>query len=143
MVELVRPQLASSDVPDIYTQVSWPKIIQPKLDGICCLAVNGVAMSRTMKPIPNKFIQAYFKEHGLHGFHGELMIAGDFNHWVAEPLLFRDPKGLWQRVVQMRVGRYRYKFLVDGEWKLDPSAPVQKDHSFGIRNSYIEIHDRP
>lgn len=36
-------------------------------------------MSRTMKPIPNKFIQAYFKEHGLHGFHGELMIAGDFN----------------------------------------------------------------
>lgn len=79
MVELVRPQLASSDVPDIYTQVSWPKIIQPKLDGICCLAVNGVAMSRTMKPIPNKFIQAYFKEHGLHGFHGELMIAGDFN----------------------------------------------------------------
>lgn len=78
-IELYRAQLASSDVPDIYTQVSWPKIIQQKLDGICCLAVNGVAMSRTMKPIPNKFIQAYFKEHGLHGFHGELMIAGDFN----------------------------------------------------------------
>ena len=78
-IELYRAQLASSDVPDIYTQVSWPKIIQPKLDGICCLAVDGVAMSRTMKPIPNKFIQAYFKEHGLHGFHGELMIAGDFN----------------------------------------------------------------
>ena len=31
MIELLRPQLASSDVPDIYTQVSWPKIIQPKL----------------------------------------------------------------------------------------------------------------
>lgn len=79
MVELLRPQLASSEIPDIYTQVTWPKIIQPKLDGICCLAVNGVAMSRTMKPIPNKFIQDYFKEHGLHGFHGELMIKGDFN----------------------------------------------------------------
>lgn len=78
-IELYRAQLASSDVPDIYTQVSWPKIIQPKLDGICCLAVNGVAMSRTMKPIPNKFIQAYFKEHELHGYHGELMIRGDFN----------------------------------------------------------------
>ena len=79
MVELLRPQLASSEIPDIYTQVTWPKVIQPKLDGICCLAVNGVAMSRTMKPIPNKFIQDYFKEHGLHGFHGELMIKGDFN----------------------------------------------------------------
>lgn len=79
MVELLRPQLASSEIPDIYTQVSWPKIIQPKLDGICCLAVNGVAMSRTMKPIPNKFIQDYFSSHKLHGLHGELMVAGDFN----------------------------------------------------------------
>ena len=79
MVDLLRPQLASSEIPDIYTQVTYPKIIQPKLDGIACLAVNGVAMSRTMKPIPNKFIQAYFKEHDLHGLHGELMIKGDFN----------------------------------------------------------------
>ena len=79
MIELIRPQLASSEIPDILTQVTYPKIIQPKLDGIATLAVNGVAMSRTMKPIPNKFIQAYFKEHNLHGFHGELMIAGDFN----------------------------------------------------------------
>lgn len=78
-IELVKPQLASSEIPDIYIEVTWPKIIQPKLDGICCLAVNGVAMSRTMKPIPNKFIQEYFKEHNLHGFHGELMVAGDFN----------------------------------------------------------------
>lgn len=78
-IELKKPQLAASEIPDIYTEVTWPKIIQPKLDGICCLAVNGVAMSRTMKPIPNKFIQEYFKEHNLHGFHGELMVAGDFN----------------------------------------------------------------
>lgn len=78
-IELIKPQLAASEIPDIYTEVSWPKIIQPKYDGIATLAVNGVAMSRTMKPIPNKFIQEYFKEHNLHGFHGELMIAGDFN----------------------------------------------------------------
>lgn len=78
-VELKKPQLAASEIPDIYTQVTYPKIIQPKLDGIACLAVNGVAMSRTMKPIPNKFIQSYFKEHNLHGLHGELMISGDFN----------------------------------------------------------------
>lgn len=78
-IELIKPQLASSEIPDIYTEVNWPKIIQPKLDGICCLAVNGVAMSRTMKPIPNKFIQTFFEEKQLHGLHGELMIAGDFN----------------------------------------------------------------
>jgi len=79
MVVLKKPQLASSEIPDIFTEVTYPKILQAKLDGICCLAVNGVAMSRTMKPIPNKFIQQYFKDNSLHGFHGELMIKGDFN----------------------------------------------------------------
>lgn len=78
-MKLIRPQLASSEIPDIYTQVTWPKIIQPKLDGICCLAVNGVAMSRTMKPIPNKYVQKVFNELNLHGLHGELMVDGDFN----------------------------------------------------------------
>lgn len=79
MVELTRPQLAASSIPDIYTEVTYPKTMQAKLDGIATLAVNGVAMSRTMKPIPNKFIQDYFKQHNLHGFHGELMLKGDFN----------------------------------------------------------------
>jgi DNA ligase-1 len=78
-IELKKPQLAASEIPDIYTQVTYPKIIQPKLDGIACLAVNGVAMSRTMKPIPNKFIQSFFAANKYHGLHGELMIAGDFN----------------------------------------------------------------
>lgn len=78
-VLLQKPQLASSDIPDIYNDVTYPKWIQRKFDGICCLAVNGVAMSRTMKPIPNKFIQAYFAENKLHGWHGELMLNGDFN----------------------------------------------------------------
>ena len=78
-IKLVKPQLASSDVPDIYTQITWPKLLQPKLDGICCLAVNGRAMSRTMKPIANQYVQKIFKELGLHGTHGELMVKGDFN----------------------------------------------------------------
>lgn len=76
---LNKPQLAASDIPDIHTEVSYPKLMQPKLDGICCLAVNGLAYSRTMKLIPNKFIQNWFEKNHIHGTHGELMIAGDFN----------------------------------------------------------------
>lgn len=78
-MQLKRPQLAASEIPDIYTQVTWPKYIQKKLDGLACLAVNGVALSRTMKPIPNKQIQEHFKEHNLHGWHGELVVGFDFN----------------------------------------------------------------
>jgi len=79
MIELKRPQLAASDVPDINTQVTYPKWIQRKYDGVACLAVSGVAMSRTMKPIPNLFIQKFFAENKLHGWQGELMLNGDFS----------------------------------------------------------------
>lgn len=101
MVELIRPQLAASEIPDIYTQVTWPKIIQPKLDGICCLAVNGVAMSRTMKPIPNKYVQKVFKELNLHGLHGELMVQGDFND-VQSAIMSEDGEPEFEYVIYDR-----------------------------------------
>lgn len=79
IVSLTKPQLASSEIPNLFEDVTYPKWIQRKYDGICALAVNGVAMSRTMKPIPNLFIQKFFAENELHGWHGELMVNGDFN----------------------------------------------------------------
>ena len=51
-----------------------------KLDGIRCVVFGGVGYSRSLKPIPNEFIQSYIKEHAekLEGFDGEL-IVGDKN----------------------------------------------------------------
>lgn len=51
-----------------------------KLDGIRCIIFSGVAYSRSLKPIPNKSIQAYVKMHAevLEGLDGEL-IVGDKN----------------------------------------------------------------
>lgn len=74
-----QPMLAASDVPNLETEVKYPCFIQPKLDGIRCLAINGKAYSRKMKLIPNEFIQKVFAELNLHGFDGELMVHGDFN----------------------------------------------------------------
>lgn len=73
------PMLAASTVPDLHTEVKYPCYIQPKLDGIRCIAIDGVAYSRKMKPIPNKFIQKFFADNYLNGFDGELMVYGDFN----------------------------------------------------------------
>lgn len=71
--------LATSEIPNIYEDIKFPCLIQPKLDGIRCVAINGVAYSRKMKPIPNQFIQKFFADNNLHGLDGELMIHGDFN----------------------------------------------------------------
>lgn len=53
--------------------VTFPVYASPKLDGIRCLIQGGKALSRTLKPIPNLYIQETLK--GLpDGLDGELML---------------------------------------------------------------------
>ena len=74
MTKVIKPLLATKAEFD---KIQYPVLATPKLDGIRCLMVDGVAMSRSMKPIPNQFVQEQLK--GLHGLDGELMVNGDFN----------------------------------------------------------------
>ena len=50
-----RPMLAAKADPD---KISYPVLAQPKLDGIRAAVVGGMLLSRTLKPIPNREIQA-------------------------------------------------------------------------------------
>lgn len=67
-------------------------------------------------------------------------IVGDFNQWVPEPLFSREPPGLWQKVLCLPQGAYRYKLIVDGEWQMDPCQSLQRANAFGTYDSYLEIH---
>jgi DNA ligase-1 len=73
-----RPQLAIEQTK-VKTQPA-NMYMSEKLDGIRCIVFGGVAYSRSLKPIPNKSIQAYVKHHWemLDGMDGEL-IVGDKN----------------------------------------------------------------
>jgi chromosome partitioning protein len=66
-------------------------------------------------------------------------IAGDFNHWVPEPLLQRNQDGLWQKVIPVELKTFRYKFIVDGEWQVDPCHPMKKENAYGGVDSYMEF----
>ena len=65
-------------VKDIKT-LSYPVYVSPKLDGIRCLKVNGQAVSRKFKPIPNKFIREWIEANLPDGVDGELLAGGSFN----------------------------------------------------------------
>ena len=54
-----------------------------------------------------------------------VQLAGDFNDWKPEqePLFNLSGCGLWQKTVDLPPGRYEYKYVIDGNWVLDPTNP--------------------
>jgi DNA ligase-1 len=68
-----RPMLASpADMPSL----RWPMIGSFKLDGIRVTIHHGQAMSRSMKPIPNAWVQHWARLNPqLHGADGEIIVG--------------------------------------------------------------------
>jgi len=56
----------------------------------------------------------------------EVLVEGDFNNWDGKQdlLLDVDSKGLWQRVVALKPGKYHYRYVVDGTETVDPNNPT-------------------
>jgi DNA ligase-1 len=54
MPKITKPMLAGTFEPD---KAKFPYLVTPKIDGIRFLMVDGVAVSRTFKPIRNKYVQ--------------------------------------------------------------------------------------
>lgn len=70
-----------------------------------------------------------------------VLVAGDFNRWVAEPLLKVDENsGLWQKVIPINEGIYRYKFLVDDVWQIDPFNPRNETNPYGGIDSVLQLN---
>jgi DNA ligase-1 len=67
----MKPMLASPAGPVI----PFPMLLSPKLDGIRCLIIDGVACGRSLKPIPNKHVQALFGRPEFNGLDGELIVC--------------------------------------------------------------------
>lgn len=71
----------------------------------------------------------------------QVSVAGDFNNWsaTATPLKRDDQLGVWQACVPIAPGRYRYRLLVDGQWKPDPHNTFVETNPFGELNSILEV----
>lgn len=67
---MFKPMLASD--ADLAT-LRFPVLASPKLDGIRAIVIDGVVMSRSLKPIPNKYVQSLFR--GCEHFDGELIVG--------------------------------------------------------------------
>jgi DNA ligase 1 len=67
------PMLAFQKYPDI-NKLKYPLLASPKLDGVRAIVRGGQLVSRTLKPIPNRYAQKLFS--GLpEGTDGELIVG--------------------------------------------------------------------
>lgn len=67
----------------------------------------------------------------------EVEVAGSFNRW-ADRLPLHHSRDDFTCIQNLPPGTYHYKYIVDGEWKVDPSMPVELDES-GMANNVLEV----
>jgi hypothetical protein len=68
-----------------------------------------------------------------------VVLTGTFNQWNQSQLLFAREEGGWVCRVDLDPGVYQYKFIVDGDWLLDPSNPDTAEDEAGNVNNVIEV----
>ena len=70
----------------------------------------------------------------------EVSVAGDFNGWsTTKHAMKQDKGGLWKKIVMVPPGRFEYKFMVDGDWALNPDNDCTCINSFGAENHVLEV----
>lgn len=71
---ITKPMLATKCTNK--AKIRFPVLATPKLDGIRCLKIDGQAVSRTFKRIPNPYIRGVIEQNLPNGVDGEIMIPG-------------------------------------------------------------------
>lgn len=66
-------------------------------------------------------------------------LAGNFNDWNPQKQFFIKENGEWVCRVDLKPGKYFYKFVVDREWILDPGSAEKADDGNGNINSVLTI----
>ncbi len=67
-------------------------------------------------------------------------LAGTFNKWDNRKFGAKcDSKGNWIAKINLKPGRYEYKFFVDGAWISDPRCTACVPNAFGTHNCVMEV----
>jgi hypothetical protein len=75
------------------------------------------------------FLLEYFKDAK------QIILAGSFNNWNEEDYKMIKTEYGWKFTTNLSGGKHHYKFIVDGNWELDPNNPVKEHDGNGNINS--------
>jgi chromosome partitioning protein len=75
---------------------------------------------------------------------GDVRIAGDFNGWVPDKgvrsvIEAEEGSRVWTKILHLPPGTYQYRYVVDGEWREDPSNTKTAPSPTGRVNSVLVV----
>jgi 1,4-alpha-glucan branching enzyme len=77
-----------------------------------------------------------FRYHAPHA--KTVSVVGTFDEGAPHPMR-RAIDGYWHTALELKRGRYEYRFLVDGVPTLDPKSFGTVSHHDGGKNSLLEV----
>ncbi|KAF9677939.1 hypothetical protein SADUNF_Sadunf08G0160100 [Salix dunnii] len=67
----------------------------------------------------------------------EVFLSGSFDGWATQRRMEKSSVGIFSLYLKLYPGRYEIKFVVDGEWKIDPLRPIVNNN--GYENNLLII----
>ena len=70
-----------------------------------------------------------------------VFVAGTFNNWNPSQIQLRDnpESGVYRATLMLARGCYEYKFVVNGEWHVDPNCSDMVRNAHGTLNSVMSV----
>ncbi|MDT8390987.1 MAG: glycogen-binding domain-containing protein [Lentisphaeria bacterium] len=70
----------------------------------------------------------------------DVAVAGSFSDWQPKKkLIDKDGVGVYTGAVMLGKGAHQYKFVIDGDWFVDPVNPNFTVTEMGTMNSVLEV----
>ncbi|KAJ8760937.1 hypothetical protein K2173_021975 [Erythroxylum novogranatense] len=60
----------------------------------------------------------------------KVLLAGSFDGWTTQRKMEKSSTGIFSLYLKLYPGRYEIKFIVDGDWRIDPLRPVVNNGGF-------------
>ena len=68
------------------------------------------------------------------------ILVGDFNGWDkrADPMQ-KDSYGSWETTLILPIGKYEFKFMVDGQWRESLEDELTAPNKYGTFNNVVHV----
>ncbi len=100
--------------------------------------MSGKNMTKTNRPVRRRVTFLYEDEPGM-----VVAVAGSFNEWLPDKqLIDKNGDGIYTGTMMLAPGVYEYKFVVNGDWKIDDHNPNFTPNDIGSLNSVLVLEEK-